>query len=520
MPLGERACAIRRCRTPKPPAPVSALLAASLVWVAFVGLAPLAAASASTPDTPHAVVLSAGARPSSLPAGGGTVTVTGRVRHATSCQLRLLSAQPFPVVYSHDPTGACASGNYLAQVTVGPNTGRTQRVVAFDIVARNSTSASSGWFGVTILGAPSAVVLSAGAEPRALPAGGGTVTVTGRVRHATSCQLRLLSAQPFPVVYSHDPTGACRGGDYSAHVVIGGNPGLTARTVGFALVARNQSSSFAGPFEVTVAPRPPPTTTTVAQLAVDTQSVPAGTAGRPYYAKLSASGGVPPYTWSTPGGGLPRGLGLTRQGVLKGTPTEPGDFPATVVVSDAVSEEATAAFLFVINAGRTATTTTTAAPLAITTASVPGGSVGVPYAFRLRATGGDPPYTWSQDGGGLPPGLALTGGGVIKGTPSRSGSYMAGFDATDSSGSSTTAVFTIDIGGARPPRPPFLQRPRRPPPPRPLASPSRSRSAPAPGAFRPRWTSTTKRRRRLVVTSRTARPVPATYRPGASPGKS
>ena len=34
----------------------------------------------------------------------------------------------------------------------------------------------------------------------------------------------LLSRQSFPVVYSHNPTTACQGGAYSAHVTIGANP--------------------------------------------------------------------------------------------------------------------------------------------------------------------------------------------------------------------------------------------------------------------------------------------------------
>ena len=63
--------------------------------------------------------------------------------------------------------------------------------------------------------------------------------VTGTVKHAASCQLELLSRQSFPVVYSHNPTTACRNGSYSAHVTIGANPSAVKRTVAFALVARN-----------------------------------------------------------------------------------------------------------------------------------------------------------------------------------------------------------------------------------------------------------------------------------------
>ena len=56
------------------------------------------------------VVASVAARPVSLPATGGTVAVAGRVEHATSCQLQLLSSQSFRVADSHDPERLCERG--------------------------------------------------------------------------------------------------------------------------------------------------------------------------------------------------------------------------------------------------------------------------------------------------------------------------------------------------------------------------------------------------------------------------
>jgi len=106
--------------------------------------------------------------------------------------------------------------------------------------------------------APHALVLSVRARPPTLAPGGGTVVVTGRVEHATSCQLQLLSHQPFPVVYSHNPTTACRSGSYSAHLVIGANPSPVSRTVAFGLVARNGPYSFLGRFYVVLAAPPVP----------------------------------------------------------------------------------------------------------------------------------------------------------------------------------------------------------------------------------------------------------------------
>ena len=102
---------------------------------------------------------------------------------------------------------------------------------------------------------PHALVLSVHATPSALPPNGGQVHVTGAIENATSCQLELLSRQSFPVVYSHNPTTACRNGSYSAFVTIGANPSSIKRTVAFALVARNGYSSFTGQFYVSLGPR-------------------------------------------------------------------------------------------------------------------------------------------------------------------------------------------------------------------------------------------------------------------------
>jgi hypothetical protein len=51
--------------------------------------------------------------------------------------------------------------------------------------------------------------------------------------------------------------------------------------------------------------------------------------------------------------------------------------------------------------------------------TLPDGTNGVPYNVTLSATGGQPSYTWSltANSAGLPPGLTLSAGGVISGTP-------------------------------------------------------------------------------------------------------
>ena len=71
------------------------------------------------------------------------------------------------------------------------------------------------------------------------------------------------------------------------------------------------------------------------------------------------------------------------------------------------------------------------APPTVTTTSLPVGTIGVPYASSLDATGGLAPYSWSITAGTLPAGLQLTPGGTISGTPTLSGDYSVTVTVTD-----------------------------------------------------------------------------------------
>jgi large repetitive protein len=67
--------------------------------------------------------------------------------------------------------------------------------------------------------------------------------------------------------------------------------------------------------------------------------------------------------------------------------------------------------------------------------NVPVGTVGVPYSHTFKADGGNgPPYTFTLQGGSLPPGLSLSSGGVVSGTPTQAGSWTFGVYLTDYSG--------------------------------------------------------------------------------------
>lgn len=70
-------------------------------------------------------------------------------------------------------------------------------------------------------------------------------------------------------------------------------------------------------------------------LAITSAAPDAGTVGVPYSFTFTATGGVPPYTWSVTAGALESGLSLDpTSGILSGTPTAAGDATYTITVTD------------------------------------------------------------------------------------------------------------------------------------------------------------------------------------------
>jgi Putative Ig domain len=85
-------------------------------------------------------------------------------------------------------------------------------------------------------------------------------------------------------------------------------------------------------------------------------------------------------------------------------------------------------------------------PLAVTTTSLPGGQVGSAYGpVTLAATGGVTPYSWSVTSGSLPPGLSLSTGGVISGTPTAYGTFSFTVTVTDAESPAMTASQALSI---------------------------------------------------------------------------
>lgn len=86
------------------------------------------------------------------------------------------------------------------------------------------------------------------------------------------------------------------------------------------------------------------------------------------------------------------------------------------------------------------------APVDIATASpLPSGTQGSAYSQTLTATGGTSPYTWTVFSGSLAPGLSLSSGGALTGTPSAAGGYSFTIRATDSASGFDDQVYSLTI---------------------------------------------------------------------------
>ncbi len=83
----------------------------------------------------------------------------------------------------------------------------------------------------------------------------------------------------------------------------------------------------------------------------------------------------------------------------------------------------------------------------VTTEELADGTVGVPYAAPLAATGGEPPYTWTATG--LPAGLTVSGQQTT-GTPTAPGTFAVDVEATDAEGGTEQNDLELVVAPAAP----------------------------------------------------------------------
>ncbi len=162
-------------------------------------------------------------------------------------------------------------------------------------------------------------------------------------------------------------------------------------------------------------------------------SLPAGTRDVAYTSTtLTATGGVPGYTWSATG--IPAGMSLSAAGVLSGTPTAAGTSTLSVTVTDVTGATTT----------RSYTLDVADAPSVTTPETLPNATSGAAYAPQsFAATGGTSPYAWSATG--LPSGMSFSTAGILAGTPTTAGAATITLTVTDALGRTSTATRALTV---------------------------------------------------------------------------
>jgi Putative Ig domain len=97
-------------------------------------------------------------------------------------------------------------------------------------------------------------------------------------------------------------------------------------------------------------------------------------------------------------------------------------------------------------------------PLFLVPIVLPKGTTGIPYSEKIPAYGGHQPIRLMVTSGAFPPGLAMSSGGAITGTPRDSGSFIFMVMATDSCQAGNQKVsrnITLNIAGSTGDEPTF-----------------------------------------------------------------
>ncbi|MEW6320624.1 MAG: putative Ig domain-containing protein [Acidobacteriota bacterium] len=317
-------------------------------------------------------------------------------------------------------------------------------------------------------GTPFNVALAPDGTVSALLGGPGqnrfTATVTDAVGATHTRNFELVAVEPVPGLPGFNPPGRLE--DFTlgeprstSFAVNGGVPpyswSATGLPAGLRLRTAESPHSWMWPSDAevtgtltTVGPvaftlsvtdsSPTPVTVTrsvtlnVSELAADTPWT-SFTMGQPLSHTVRVYGGTPGYQGERIGGPLPAGVALDGSTLtFSGTPLEWGGFYPLLRVEDAVGHTLVRSIGLNVQSGGSTVWISTWWQL-------PDATRDVPYSFQLWG-GGAPALDWSIDTGALPPGLSLSAGGAITGTPTVGGTYLFNVRAAESGNPANFAV--------------------------------------------------------------------------------
>jgi hypothetical protein len=180
-------------------------------------------------------------------------------------------------------------------------------------------------------------------------------------------------------------------------------------------------------------------------VTITTTSLPNGTVGTAYSGAVKASSGCTPYKWTIASGALPAGVtakasSTTTSLNLAGTPTSAATYSFTVKVTGCKAGTSQMAYKVVIHTP----------PVAITTTSLPNGTVGTAYSGAVKASGGCTPYKWTVVSGALPAGVTAKASSTttslnLAGTPTIAATYSFTVKVTACTGSAAQQAYRVVI---------------------------------------------------------------------------
>ena len=254
-----------------------------------------------------------------------------------------------------------------------------------------------------------------------------------------------LPADPVDAAYSQKLLTSGGKSSYTWKIISGALPtGLKLSTAGAITGTGTVPQTTYFTVSVTDSSKPAHTATadesiTVTPLTITTESLPNAPVSVAYKAQITKTGGKSSYKFVIYSGALPPGLTMSATtGAISGTPTSPGTWYFFISLTDSSKPTPMTAYGY---------ESITVTPMAITTSSLPNGTVKKAYSAKLTVSGGKSSYVWKIADGSLPSGLKLSTAGAFTGTPTTVGSYTFDVQVTDASKppNSAEAQFTIVI---------------------------------------------------------------------------
>jgi hypothetical protein len=404
--------------------------------------------SVTTGALPSGLTLSAGGALSGTPSAAGTFNFTVQV---TSTNPSLGGNSP-PLTATQSVTVVVYP--VLAITTQSANSGTVGVSYSQTFTATGGGGASTYTWSVASGTLPPGLTLSAAGVLSGTPATLGTFSLSVQVSSQVPTFATQTASQAFSVVIAAAPplavTGSLSGGVVGAlyTATLGASGGYGAGTYTFSLttgalpsgltlsaggtLSGTPTAAATSTFTVQVTSTLTSAVANVPQLTA-TQSftvviypslvitppaTSSGTVGVPYSQTFTATGGAgaSTYTWAA-GNSLPPGLTLSAAGVLSGVPTAAGSFTFNVSVTSQVPSVGS------LLVGQAFTVVIAAVPPPSITGNLGDGSVGGAYAVTLGVTGGYGTGAFSLPSGALPPGITLSAGGTVSGTPTAAGTY-------------------------------------------------------------------------------------------------